>query len=95
MCFAIGFDIHKTRYDAREEEQDARYRNLWDLIVNNDDISFKHIIPRLNATDIKFLYGVNTETRKLVKRSSRKKELKKKFIAVSYTHLTLPTKRIV
>jgi hypothetical protein len=53
---------------------------VWDLIVNNDDISFKHIIPRLNATDIKFLYGVNTETRKLVQRSSRKKELKKKFI---------------
>ena len=43
MCFEIGFDIHKTRCDAREEGQDARYRNLWDLIVNNDDISFKHI----------------------------------------------------
>ena len=44
-----------------------------------DDICFKHILPRLNRTDLKFLYGVNTETRKLVKRSSRKGELKEKF----------------
>ena len=79
MCFEIGFDIHKTRCDAREEGQDARYRNLWDLIVNNDDISFKHIIPRLNRTDLKFLYGVNSETRKLIKRSSRASDLKKAF----------------
>ena len=79
MCFEIGFDIHKTRYDAREEGQDARYRNLWDLIVNNDDISFKHIIPRLNRTDLKFLYQVNVETRALIKRSSRKRELKERF----------------
>ena len=54
-------------------------RDLWDVIVNNDDVSFKHILPRLNATDIKFLYEVNTETRKLVKRSSRAGDLKKKF----------------
>ena len=52
---------------------------LWDLIVNNDDICFKHILPRLNATDLKFLYEVNTETRKLIKRSSRAGDLKKKF----------------
>jgi hypothetical protein len=56
-----------------------RYQNLWDLIVNNDDICFKHVLPRLNPTDLKFLYGVNTETRALVKRSSRKRELKWKF----------------
>ncbi|CAL6319545.1 unnamed protein product [Bathycoccus prasinos] len=79
MCFEIGFDIHKTRCDAREEGQDARYRNLWDLIVNNDDISFKHIIPRLNATDVKFLHGVNSETRKLIKRSSRADDLKERL----------------
>ena len=24
--------------------------SLWDLIVNNDDICFKHILPRLNQT---------------------------------------------
>ena len=52
---------------------------MWDLIVNNDDICFQHILPRLNATDVKFLYGVNTETRKLIKRSSRKGELKERF----------------
>jgi len=54
--------------------------SLWDLIVNNDDICFKHVLPRLNGTDVKFLFGVNTETRKLIKRSSRKEELKRKFL---------------
>ena len=53
--------------------------SLWDLIVNNDDISLTHIIPRLNQTDVKFLYGVNSETRKLIKRSSRAGDLKKAF----------------
>ena len=47
--------------------------------MNNDDICFKHILPRLNRTDVKFLYGVNTETRKLIKRSSRAGDLKEKF----------------
>ena len=42
----------------------------------NDDICFQHILPRLNGTDIKFLYEVNTETRKLIKRSSRAGDLK-------------------
>ena len=54
-------------------------RDLWDVIVKNDDICFKHILPRLNSTDVKFLYGVNTETRALVKRSSRAGDLKEKF----------------
>ena len=52
---------------------------MWDLIVKCDDICFKHILPRMNATDVKFLYGVNTETRKLIKRSSRAGDLKKRF----------------
>jgi len=52
---------------------------LWDVIVNNDDVCFEHILPRLNQTDVKFLFEVNTETRALVKRSSRKDDLKKKF----------------
>jgi len=43
------------------------------------DIVEKHVLPRLNRTDVKFLYGVNTETRKLVKRSSRASDLRKKF----------------
>jgi hypothetical protein len=64
---------------TRAQKRRIGERDVWDLIVNNDDICFKHILPRLNATDIKFLYEVNTETRKLVKRSSRKGELKKGF----------------
>ena len=43
------------------------------------DIVEKHVMCKLNGTDVKFLYGVNTETRKLIKRSSRKGELKKKL----------------
>jgi hypothetical protein len=43
------------------------------------DIVEKHILPRLNSNDVKFLYEVNSETRKLIKRSSRKGELIKKF----------------
>jgi len=54
-------------------------KDVWDVIVNNDDICFTDILPRLNQTDLKFLYEVNSETRKLVKRSSRKGELKKRF----------------
>ena len=53
--------------------------SLWDVIVKCDDICFKHILPRLNRTDVKFLYEVNTETRKLIKRSSRMGDLKKKL----------------
>jgi len=52
---------------------------LWDAIVNNDDICFEHILPRLNGTDVKFLYGVNSETRALIMRSSRKEELRRSF----------------
>ena len=54
-------------------------RDLWGLVVNDDDICFQHILPRLNGTDLKFLYEVNSETRKLVKRSTRADDLKKGF----------------
>ena len=54
-------------------------RDLWDVIVKNDDICFQHILPRLNSTDVKFLYEVYSETRALIKRSSRKGDLKKRF----------------
>jgi len=63
----------------RAQKRRMGERDLWDVIVNNDDICFKHILPRLNRTDLKFLYEVNTETRKLVKRSSRADDLKKRF----------------
>ena len=52
---------------------------LWELIVKCDDICLTHILPRLNQTDIKFLYEVNKETRALVKRSSRAGDLKETF----------------
>ena len=65
----------RTRAQKRRE-RDAL---LWDLIVKNDDITFTHILPRLNRTDLKFLDRVNPETRALIKRSSRAGDLKKKF----------------
>ncbi|CAL6401957.1 unnamed protein product [Bathycoccus prasinos] len=55
---------------TRAQKRRMGERDVWDLIVNNDDICFQHILPRLNGTDLKFLYEVNTETRKL-KRSRR------------------------
>ena len=64
---------------TRGQKRRIGERDVWSLIVNNDDICFKHILPRLNRTDLKFLYGVNTETRKLIKRSSRAGDLKEKF----------------
>ena len=60
------------------DERDS-FLLLWDVVVKCDDICFTHILPRLNRTDLKFLYGVNTETRKLIKRSSRTWELKERF----------------
>jgi hypothetical protein len=54
---------------TRGQKRRMAQRDLWDLIVNNDDISFKHIFPRLERNDIKFLYDVNTETKALIKRA--------------------------
>ena len=55
---------------TRAQKRRIGERDVWDLIVNNDDICFKHILPRLNSTDVKFLYEVNSETRKLIKRAA-------------------------
>ena len=68
----------RTRAQKRRRG-DERDSSLWDVVVKCDDITFTHILPRLNATDVKFLHGVSEKTRKLVERSSRKGELKKKF----------------
>ena len=46
---------------------------------NDDDICFQHIRPKLNSNDVKFLYEVNSETRKLMKRSTRESDLKEMF----------------
>ena len=68
-----------TRETQQKSRMIGKSDSLWGLIVKNDDICFTHILPRLNSTDVKFLYEVNTETRKLIKRSSRAGDLKKKF----------------
>jgi len=64
---------------TRAQKRRTGERDLWSLIVKCDDICFTHILPRLNGTDLKFLYGVNSETRKLIKRSSRARDLKERF----------------
>ncbi|CAL6287051.1 unnamed protein product [Bathycoccus prasinos] len=64
---------------TRAQKRRIGERDVWSSIVKCDDICFQHILPRLNSNDVKFLYEVNTETRALVKRSSRACDLKKKF----------------
>ena len=64
---------------TRAQKRRIGERELWSLIVKCDDICFTHVLPRLSATDIKFLYGVNKETRALVKRSTRAEDLKTGF----------------
>ena len=72
----------RTRKRAREGDDSMspspKSSLLWEVIVKWDDICFKHVLPRLNGTD-RVLYGVNTETRKLIKRSSRASDLKEEF----------------
>ena len=68
-----------TRETQQKSQMIGKSDSLWDLIVKCDDICFTHILPRLNRTDLKFLYEVNSETRKLIKRSSRANDLKKGF----------------
>jgi len=67
---------------TRAQKRRTGERDLWSLIVKCDDICFTHILPRLNRTDLKFLYDVNGETRALVKRSSRARDLKKSRLEV-------------
>jgi hypothetical protein len=64
---------------TRAQKRRIGERDVWSLIVNDDDICFKHILPRLNGTDVKFLYEVNTETRALIKRSTRAGDLERRF----------------
>jgi hypothetical protein len=80
-------------YSTEEEQNERRGKGLeseplplWRLFREASlsggacrDIVEKHVMCKLNGTDLKFLYGVNSETRKLIKRSSREKELKEEF----------------
>ena len=79
LVVAGGVVLYSASARRKKRESFSSKSVLWDLIVKCDDICFTHILPRLNRTDLKFLYEVNTETRKLVKRSSRKRDLKRKF----------------
>ncbi len=65
----------KRKSTCCDEQRDS----LWDVVVKWDDITFKHILPRLDSNDLKFLHGVNSETRALIKRSSRGRDLKEGF----------------
>ena len=85
LTFSQRARLRKKTMSSEEvvEENNA----LWRLFRNAGefsggvcrDVVEKHVLPRLNSNDVKFLYGVNTETRKLIKRSSRKGELKETF----------------
>ena len=84
-----------SEYSFTEEEQNERRGKglesepslpLWRLFREASlsggacrDIVEKHVMWKLNGTDLKFLYEVNRETRKLIKRSSRAGELKEEF----------------
>ena len=85
--------IEKARKQIRELEKatfelERKPMMLWRLFRDalSDggecrDIVEKHILPRLNSTDLKFLHRVKSETRKLIKRSSRADDLRKRFKA--------------
>ena len=67
---------------ALENKPLPLWRLLREALLNGGacrDIVEKHVMCKLNGTDLKFFCEVNTETRELIKRSSRKGELKKKF----------------
>ena len=82
-----------SEYSTEEEQNERRGKvleseplPLWRLFREASlsggacrDIVEKHVMCKLNGTDLKFLYEVNSETRKLIKRSSRAGELKEKF----------------
>ena len=75
----------QNRETFREEKKKRRSKRRrrsdltpWDVIVNDDDICFRHILPSLHRNDVKFLFGVNSETRALIKRAAPL-ELRKMF----------------
>ena len=83
-----------SEYSTEEEQNERRGKvleseplPLWRLFREASlsggacrDIVEKHVMCKLNGTDLKFLHEVNKETRKLMKRSSRESDLKKSFM---------------
>ena len=64
----------------------ARCGLLWSVLVNKDDIWNAHIFPKLNGTDMKFLYQTDPETRALIKRSDV--HLQNKFKAIEMSSIS-------
>jgi len=80
MMMSEGEKVTCAMVTTRARKRKVGERDsLWDLVVKNDDISLTHIVPRLNGTDVKFLYDVNSETRDLLKRSPFTDDWKEKF----------------
>jgi len=73
------FDDDDVCARVLDESSPSPKSSLWEVIVKWDDVSFKHVLPRLHSNDLKFLHGVNSETRKLIKRSSRAGDIARKF----------------
>ena len=55
-----------TAKRVRGERNDNR---LWRLVTDHPDIFDTHIVPKLTGNDVKFFYGVNSESRMALKRS--------------------------
>ena len=72
---AYSLGVRTRAQKRRMGERDS----LWDVIVKCDDICFKHILPRLNATDVKFLYESEYGDEKVDKEIVSRGDLKKKF----------------
>ena len=50
---------------------------IWKFMVDYPDVFEKHVLTKLNGTDLKFFYGTNTDTRLAIKRANI--ELRRKF----------------
>ena len=53
-----------------EKLEDKPTTRLWGLFRDARDIAERHVISKLNETDVKFFYDVNSETRELIKRAT-------------------------
>jgi len=71
--------IAKTGEECESESFLPLWRLFREALLSGGacrDIVEKHVMCKLNGTDLKFFYGVNTETRELIKRSSRAEDLR-------------------
>ena len=66
----VDDDVGAPNDDDDNKECLFRCARLWDVIVNLDAVTFEHILPKLNGTDVKFLYDANSQTRAMIKRAA-------------------------